>query len=175
VRPRPAASHKSVALYVGDLSPEVTENDLFAAFNAVAAVTTIRVCRSAVTRESLGYAYVNFHSAADADKAMAELNYTTIKGRPCRIAWSQRDPSTRRSNVGNLFVKNLGPEISTKEVRRRPPSRDRETPPPTKSTTPAPPRPAAAVRHLPHLRQHPVVQGGGGRAQREQGLRLRSL
>lgn len=105
-----------MALYVGDLSPEVTENDLFAAFNAVAAVTTIRVCRSAVTRESLGYAYVNFHTAADAEKAMTELNYTMIKGRPCRIAWSQRDPSTRRSNVGNLFVKNLGPEITTKEL-----------------------------------------------------------
>jgi polyadenylate-binding protein len=70
----------------------------------------------AVTRESLGYAYVNFQTPADAEKATQELNYALIKGRACRIMWSQRDPSIRRNNVGNIFVKNLGPEITTKEL-----------------------------------------------------------
>jgi len=111
----PQNPHSSASLYVGNIY-DATEAQLFETFNKVGSVMSIRVLRDNVTRRPLGYAYVNYYSMQDAERALDTLNYTMVKGNQCRIMWSQRDPGLRKSGVGNVFIKNLDKSIDNRSL-----------------------------------------------------------
>jgi polyadenylate-binding protein len=109
-------TRKNASLYVGELNSQVTEADLYTLFSPIGSISFIRVCRDAVSKKSLGYAYVNFIEPADSERAMTVLNHEPLCGRNIRIMHSQRDPGARRNTSGNLFVKNLDPAIDNRDL-----------------------------------------------------------
>ncbi|GMP48459.1 hypothetical protein CsSME_00015800 [Camellia sinensis var. sinensis] len=104
----------TTSLYVGDLEVNVTDSQLYDLFNQLGQVVSVRVCRDLTTRRSLGYGYVNYANPQDALRAMDTLNFTPLNGKPIRIMYSHRDPSTRKSGAGNIFIKNLDKAIDHK-------------------------------------------------------------
>jgi polyadenylate-binding protein len=59
---------------------------------------------------------INIYSLLTGERALESLNYTLIKSKPCRIMWSQRDPSLRKTGNGNVFIKNLDVTIDNKAL-----------------------------------------------------------
>ena len=106
----------NASLYVGDLDSNVTESDLYEKFSSCGQIMMTKICRDKITKQSLGYAYVNFSQPADAERALDTLNFEPLNGKPMRIMWSQRDPSLRKSGVGNVFIKNLDKSIDNKQL-----------------------------------------------------------
>ncbi|KAK9286664.1 hypothetical protein L1049_015064 [Liquidambar formosana] len=106
----------TTSLYVGDLELNVTDSQLYDLFNQLGQVVSVRVCRDLSTRRSLGYGYVNYSNPQDAARALDVLNFTPLNGKPIRIMYSHRDPSTRKSGAGNIFIKNLDKGIDHKAL-----------------------------------------------------------
>ncbi|KAI3695586.1 hypothetical protein L1987_78584 [Smallanthus sonchifolius] len=114
--PSGAQQFVPTSLYVGDLEWNVTDSQLYDLFNQLGQVVSVRVCRDMSTRRSLGYGYVNYANPQDAARAMEVLNFTPLNGKPIRIMYSHRDPSVRKSNSGNIFIKNLDKAIDQKAL-----------------------------------------------------------
>ena len=52
----------------------------------------------------------------EAERALDTMNFDHVNGAPIRIMWSQRDPSLRKSGIGNIFIKNLDKSIDNKAL-----------------------------------------------------------
>jgi len=106
----------SASIYVGDLDPSVTEQELLDLFLTIGPVASVRIIANRVVPTAQNYGYVNFINREDAEKAMTTHKFTEIKGVPCRIMWSQRDNALRSSVSANVFVRGLTPTADNKKI-----------------------------------------------------------
>ncbi|XP_019177082.1 PREDICTED: polyadenylate-binding protein 6-like [Ipomoea nil] len=103
-------------LYVGALHPETTAADLEAGFSVIGPLDSFGIRKDVVSGKSLCYAFVNFTCISHASKALACLNHRTLRGKPIRIMWWQRESELRKSGIGNVFVKNLAPSVTNAQL-----------------------------------------------------------
>ena len=87
-KPHPAPADGSVEIYVGNLSYDMTEDQLREAFAAYGKVNSARLITNKFSGKSKGFGFVQMPDRAEADKAIAALNEKEIQGRKmkCNVA-----------------------------------------------------------------------------------------
>ena len=83
-KPHPAPADGSVEIYVGNLSYDMTEDQLRKEFQAYGKVNSARLITNRFNGKSKGYGFVQMPVREEAEKAVAALNDKDIMGRKMR-------------------------------------------------------------------------------------------
>ena len=87
-KPHPAPADGSIEIYVGNLSYDMTEDQLRKEFEAFGKVNDVRLVTNRYNGKSKGFGFVHMPDRGEADKAIAALNDKDIMGRKmkCNVA-----------------------------------------------------------------------------------------
>ena len=85
-------------LYVGNLSYSVTEDELRELFAQAGGVTSVAVIKDRDTGQSKGFAFVEFSTQADAQKAISRFNGQKLGERTLTVNLAR--PKEERSRSG---------------------------------------------------------------------------
>ncbi|CAL8327361.1 nucleolysin TIA-1 isoform X2 [Gadus morhua] len=88
-------------VFVGDLSPEITTEDVKAAFGPFGRISDARVVKDMATGKSKGYGFVSFFNKWDAENAIQQMGGQWLGGRPIRTNWATRKPPAPKANYEN--------------------------------------------------------------------------
>ncbi|XP_051132245.1 beta-galactosidase 15-like isoform X1 [Andrographis paniculata] len=77
-------------VFVGDLSPEVTDATLYACFSVYPSVSDARVMWDQKTGRSRGFGFVSFRNQQDAQSAINDLNGKWLGSRQIRCNWATK-------------------------------------------------------------------------------------
>jgi len=86
-------------IYVGNLSYEVTDEDLQEAFAAFGEISSARVIRDRDSGRSRGFGFVEMPTQAEAQAAIQGLNNKDLKGRALNVN-EARPKAERRGGAG---------------------------------------------------------------------------
>ncbi|MBT3251727.1 MAG: RNA-binding protein [Candidatus Marinimicrobia bacterium] len=82
-------------IYVGNLSYGVTEEELQEQFGAFGAVVNVNIIKDRETGNSKGFGFIEMENQADGEKAIKELDGSSIKGRDVKV--NEARPREERS------------------------------------------------------------------------------
>src|SRR3990172_2075723 len=85
-------------IFVGNLSRDITEEDLLTAFGAYGRVTRATVLRDKFSGDPRGFGFVEMEAKAEGQAAITGLNGTELKGRALNV--NEARPKTERSGGG---------------------------------------------------------------------------
>jgi RNA recognition motif-containing protein len=80
-------------IYVGNLSPETTDDDLRQAFEVFGQVSTATVIKDKFSGESRGFGFVEMPSKTEADNAISEMDGKDLKGRTIKVNEARPRPN----------------------------------------------------------------------------------
>lgn len=92
-------------IYVGNISKDVTDEELQSLFAEYGNIRSVKIIRDMFSGESKGFGFVEMPGGAEAQKAIDELNTKELKGRKlvvneARPKTDSRKPGGRGGNRG---------------------------------------------------------------------------
>jgi len=87
-------------IYVGNLSHDVTEDDLRQTFEAFGQVSTVNIIKDRFSGESRGFGFVEMPSKHEALTAVKEADGTDLKGRSIKVNEAHDRPKGGRDQRG---------------------------------------------------------------------------
>lgn len=88
-------------IYVGNLSPQVKEEDLQTLFSEFGKVDSVKIIRDMFTSESKGFGFIEMKDNAGAQKAIESLNTQELKGKKITVNEARPKSDNRRGGSGN--------------------------------------------------------------------------
>ena len=73
-------------IYIGNLSREVTDDELRKAFEAFGQVTTVNIIKDRYSGESRGFGFIEMPTKTEAQAAITGLNGTSLKERTLSVS-----------------------------------------------------------------------------------------
>lgn len=87
-------------IYIGNLSRDVTEDDLRQAFEAFGQVESVNVIKDKFSGVSRGFGFVEMPATAEAQSAIDGLNGTDLKGQAINVNEARPRPEPGRGGGG---------------------------------------------------------------------------
>jgi RNA recognition motif-containing protein len=84
-------------IYIGNLSQQVTEEDLREAFEAFGNVKSVNIIKDKFSGVSKGFGFVEIEAKSEAQAAIQELNGSDLKGTPIIVNEARPKSDNRRS------------------------------------------------------------------------------
>jgi cold-inducible RNA-binding protein len=88
-------------IFVGNLSYDVTEDELQSAFSEFGAVERVSIVRDRETGQPRGFAFVEMTDAGEAEAAMSAVNGRAIRGRKVNV--NEARPREQRGGGGGGY------------------------------------------------------------------------
>ena len=99
-------------LYIGDLESFVTEQMLYSSFSRFGLIQSVKIMRHIITHESRGFAFLTFRHRVSADKAISEMDGSSIINAKIKVCRKEKYNSVDRN--AELLLLNLPKSFTRK-------------------------------------------------------------
>lgn len=107
-------ANQGVSLYVGNLSPNISEEILMQLFSKFGTPTNVRIMKDSFTKKSREFGFVTFYRKEDAIEAQKMMNNTVHFGRELRVYVKKNVKNLPKD--ANVVLRNLSKTISSREL-----------------------------------------------------------
>lgn len=106
-------------LYVGNLSPATTGEDLRQLFNTVARVISVDLIKDKNTGKPKGFAFVEMISQGDAGKAVSEFNGYNLDRRRIKVKVAKSENRQPKRATGYVEYKSYNESVQPSDFTNR--------------------------------------------------------